>query len=728
MLREVSADARVSLPPFGTRFPAEQASLQTLLTREIFRACLRHIVAAGWVSAGPLRVGGVDFHTGSWARDHHLDQREATRSWPCVRTDRTRKHIRRRGSGRFSPVVLLAALLLAGLSLGMMFSQPVLGFAGGVADPSIRCRVSAGAIGSCTYWRQAGWLGRAARAVRVGASDPTGHDNAERASRRFTASAVGSQPRSAPGYAFGVTAVDPVAQTIRAAADARYLGATVVRVEVLPTASVAEIRPIKQAFDAQGIEIILLASRKPQVDGDPRPDAGPLSEQAANLAAWANAFGPAGVESGGYPVRQIEFGNENGFDYAPKIGHGGGATYANNYRAAYDAINGPNGNASVGLLAQADASYGWTGTWVAGMFEGEPTLAAMVADNGGWVVHPYGPLWKQKLDQVVDATAIHGAASSIPIFVTEWGLASTRDGRCLTGNYGWYPCMDYEEAAATLRSSVQAMRADERFGNRIVRLMLYQQHDKRGEPGDGPHPVVTSEREDYFGALKTWYYGLASDARLGQRDKGAYTAEVRRQTGAGTTAMPPTPVSPGARNKPLPAVPGCPSSTDNVIRGGPGNDRKKGTAKGDRILVGNGNDFVEAGAGEDCVDLGPGADRATGGTGDDLIFGRRGTDRVSGGSGRDTLFGGSGNDRLRGGDGNDDISGGRGVDRISGGAGRDTISGGTGRDVISGGSGNDRIDARDGTRDRIGCGSGRDTVIADRVDVVRDCERVRRTR
>jgi hypothetical protein len=48
-------------------------------------------------------------------------------------------------------------------------------------------------------------------------------------------------------------------------------------------------------------------------------------------------------------------------------------------------------------------------------------------------------------------------------------------------------------------------------------------------------------------------------------------------------------------------------------------------------------------------------------------------------------------------------------------------------DIISGGTGTDTISVRDGQRDRINCGSGRDRVIADRIDrVSSNCERVSR--
>ena len=66
-------------------------------------------------------------------------------------------------------------------------------------------------------------------------------------------------------------------------------------------------------------------------------------------------------------------------------------------------------------------------------------------------------------------------------------------------------------------------------------------------------------------------------------------------------------------------------------------------------------------------------------------------------------------------------------DRLCGFGGGDTIRGGTGRDGLYGGDGNDVLRARDGSFDVVGCGPGRDVVVADRVDLVGlDCERIRR--
>jgi hypothetical protein len=91
----------------------------------------------------------------------------------------------------------------------------------------------------------------------------------------------------------------------------------------------------------------------------------------------------------------------------------------------------------------------------------------------------------------------------------------------------------------------------------------------------------------------------------------------------------------------------------------------------------------------------------------------------------DRIVGTKGPDRLRGLGGGDTILGLAGSDVLDGGVGNDTLIGGPGNDLLLGGRGNDVISVRDGQRDRVRCGPGRDRVIADRNDTVsRDCERV----
>ena len=59
-------------------------------------------------------------------------------------------------------------------------------------------------------------------------------------------------------------------------------------------------------------------------------------------------------------------------------------------------------------------------------------------------------------------------------------------------------------------------------------------------------------------------------------------------------------------------------------------------------------------------------------------------------------------------------------------AGDDDVRPGPGADDVDAGAGNDVVRARDGARDAIRCGSGRDRVLADQRDFVRGCERITR--
>jgi Ca2+-binding RTX toxin-like protein len=148
-----------------------------------------------------------------------------------------------------------------------------------------------------------------------------------------------------------------------------------------------------------------------------------------------------------------------------------------------------------------------------------------------------------------------------------------------------------------------------------------------------------------------------------------------------------------------------------------GDDTLTGDEQGEQIDTGDGADTVDAGAGDDQVDLGDGSDLANGGEGNDVL---------SGGLGNDVLNGGDGNDNLIGGPGADVENGGAGNDVVEGSAGADTLIGGPGVDTILGGPGKDTINARDGKRDLVRCGPGRDRATVDRFDRVRGCEVVKR--
>jgi hypothetical protein len=293
----------------------------------------------------------------------------------------------------------------------------------------------------------------------------------------------------------------------RAAKVAR-LGTRIVRVEFSIDATPARLAPTIAAFARQGVGVLLLAGFRARI---------PSAAEARNLATWARAFGPSGSfwqgrSHGALAVRAIEFGNETNQAYQYG-GCGPGCSafaerahaYALALKEAQEAVDGPLGNPAVGLLAIGDDGGTGSPDWVNGMFDAVPDLAQRVA---GWTAHPYGPRahWQPLLDRLVSQTRARGASASIPIYITELGIA-TDNGRCLSDNYGWNPCSTYGEAARSLSSTVSAIRA--RYGSRVRAIFVYQAFDQRP-------PQLERNREYYFGALTA--EGAA---------KGAYTATIR---------------------------------------------------------------------------------------------------------------------------------------------------------------------------------------------------------
>jgi Ca2+-binding RTX toxin-like protein len=126
----------------------------------------------------------------------------------------------------------------------------------------------------------------------------------------------------------------------------------------------------------------------------------------------------------------------------------------------------------------------------------------------------------------------------------------------------------------------------------------------------------------------------------------------------------------------------------------------------------------------DLLAAGRHGQRILGRAGNDRIHGGRAADCIYGGGGDDQLYGKGGADQIRGGFGNDVIRGGPGNDRLRGRQGDDVLIGGAGRDRLRGTSGDDLVNSVDGAPDRIRCGIGNDTAIADPVDRLTDCERV----
>jgi Ca2+-binding RTX toxin-like protein len=183
---------------------------------------------------------------------------------------------------------------------------------------------------------------------------------------------------------------------------------------------------------------------------------------------------------------------------------------------------------------------------------------------------------------------------------------------------------------------------------------------------------------------------------------------------------------------------------NDKIDGGGGNDTLNGGGERDIVNGGEGNDKVfgagcqfgeEDALGRICDNVG--RDKLIGGPGDDDLRANRCSDRpdcqeatnislgthMAGGPGNDRFLGAERRDRVRGGADDDRAQGFLGRDPMRGGPGNDTLDGGGGRDRLVGGRGKDTIEARDGKRDRVNCGRGRDRAFVDSKDRVRGCEK-----
>jgi hypothetical protein len=160
------------------------------------------------------------------------------------------------------------------------------------------------------------------------------------------------------------------------------------------------------------------------------------------------------------------------------------------------------------------------------------------------------------------------------------------------------------------------------------------------------------------------------------------------------------------------------------LYGNDGNDRLYGDDGVDRLYGGSGRDYLDGGRHGDRLYGGPDDDELRGSPGDDVIRGSTGNDELQGGSGDDTLYGDAGSDTLRGSAGKDVLNGGPQADLLYGGTGADRLVGGDGRDKLYGLAGNDRLISRDGMKDVVRGGSGRDGCNEDRRDDLEGVEYV----
>jgi Ca2+-binding RTX toxin-like protein len=148
-------------------------------------------------------------------------------------------------------------------------------------------------------------------------------------------------------------------------------------------------------------------------------------------------------------------------------------------------------------------------------------------------------------------------------------------------------------------------------------------------------------------------------------------------------------------------VTGAAPNTEMNLHGGPGDDELIGGPEGDAFLGGTGADTMRGGDGADIVDN---FDHPEGITAD-----------IGGGANDGNATDGPPGAR-------DDV--GADIEALTGTFEDDTLGGDAGANELWGLAGNDTITSRDSVADTVDCGDDTDTLIADTLDVVSNCEQV----
>ncbi len=218
--------------------------------------------------------------------------------------------------------------------------------------------------------------------------------------------------------------------------------------------------------------------------------------------------------------------------------------------------------------------------------------------------------------------------------------------------------------------------------------------------------VVTLE-ETYLGGVASASGTSTESVSRGDRDR-RLRARLRAACGDSVTAHGSPFVEVESEEVLIPRLGGGGGGGGGNGGGGHGGGGSGGADPDDPLRRGGCASELRGSAGPDLLD---------GESGGDLILALGGADRLRGRDGHDCLVGGSGGDRLLGEEG---------YDRLTGGGGADRLDGGPGRNAYDAGSGNDRVQARNGSRETVRCGSGEDRARVDGNDRVRGCEHVAR--
>lgn len=209
--------------------------------------------------------------------------------------------------------------------------------------------------------------------------------------------------------------------------------------------------------------------------------------------------------------------------------------------------------------------------------------------------------------------------------------------------------------------------------------------------------------------------GAGNDSLVGGNDNDVYEIDagdviVETSTGGNGDAI---------RSSTITSLGSSYANIEGLYYTGTASVAMNGTANGDLLGGGSGNDTISGLSGLDTLLGGDGNDSISGGNDSDSLSGEGGADTLDGGSGNDYLYGNAGGDRLAGGEGNDSLYGGS-SNYVDGNklTGNDTLDGGAGNDELRGGDGDDVLNATgqtlssyyyDVSGDALYGGDGKDT-------------------
>lgn len=304
------------------------------------------------------------------------------------------------------------------------------------------------------------------------------------------------------------------ADEVKSATVGRSLGVTLMRsFDSHPSDSVGTIQTTVNAFQSKGIQPYILCNWGNSEDVE--------AITPGNIPQWAATFGPGGTHYIANPsladlaVPCIEMGNEWFYGYRGGPTDARCRAYARAFKDTSIAVHAANSNMLMGFMADVDnrgtsAFQAMVDSWYAGVSNIHDYIDVVF-------FHTYGPPSHSnvfpKMETILDRMEAHGAPDTIPIWISEDGIASDNGASLSPNNYGWPVNMTYNAAGQGLRDKFTALRNHSRIGPRLAVWTNYQAWDQRTSG--------TGQREHYFGAVKQDGTGAKGDMTQSVRDHAA---------------------------------------------------------------------------------------------------------------------------------------------------------------------------------------------------------------